>query len=77
MRITFTLDAEIIDVAQLYRAAVERAKADHAPGEYSDADIVDMLGEKSAPDISACVVMLLDPGSLPGCDIDGSSVEEY
>lgn len=58
---TFHMDVEINDARQLYDAAVENAKAD----KLTDENILEMLGTPDEPDLSACIVQLLDPGMSP------------
>lgn len=44
---------------------------------HEDADASDtFLKEDGSINIGACLVMLLDPGKLPGCTIHGSGAEE-
>lgn len=70
---TFEIDVEIHDPHALFEAAklhakvhdgmtLEESEAHHRP----DGEI----------DIGACLVTLLDPSTLPGCDILGSTTEE-
>lgn len=66
---TITIELEVHDATALLAAAKERATADGAP-------IDGLTGADGEPDTAACLVMLLDPGSLAGCSIEHSSAEE-
>lgn len=68
--ITFSMDLEVHDAAALYKAAVEHAR----DKDNLDEDLIlEILGSEEAPDVEACVQMLLDPGSSPpGLQIQGS-----
>ena len=68
---TFTLDLCVFDPAHLHAAAVRRALEDGL----TDEEVFEIIGHHSAPSIEGCISMLLDPGSLPGCNIDSSSAE--
>lgn len=64
----FTMGLRVYDDNQLLAAALahpDTAAADMARDDFLDAD--------GHIDIAACLVMLLDPGSLPGCSIHDSS----
>jgi len=74
-RFTFTLDGEIVDPAQLFRAARDHYRKDNAPREVTEQELDDLFGTGSEPDLTACLIQLLDPGNVLGCDIDGSSAE--
>jgi hypothetical protein len=64
----FTLDLRIDDPEQLLTAAL-----DHSDGPDSRDDL---LNDDGTVDIGKCLVILLDPGTLPGGEIFGSSQEE-
>lgn len=63
---TFTSEIRVWDPKQLVEAA--RAHPDAAGMATEDF----YLGDGEV-DIEACLVMLLDPGSLPGCAMEGST----
>lgn len=67
--ITFTLTLAVDDVRTLVRSAREQAMAEGV-------DPADARETYSARDLSACVQMLLDPGTVPGCSVYGSSAEQ-
>lgn len=71
---TFHMDVRVHDAKALYQAALQHlTKVDGLTG----AEARDLLaGDEPADriDINACLVALLDPGSLPGCDIQESHV---
>lgn len=67
----FGLDLRVDDPQQLYDAALERAIDDGLDEE----DARTLLGSRDDPRIVDCLTMLLDPGRLPGCSIDGSGTE--
>lgn len=66
----FSVYLDVHSPESLRAAAVERAVEDG----YDDpeAAVLDVDGKL---DISACLIILLDPGSLPGCDIIDSVAE--
>lgn len=63
----FTLHLNVYDRVQLLRRAQAQALAEGA-------DPADML-KNGHPDIAACLVMLLDPGSIAGCEVYESHAE--
>lgn len=63
----FTLWLSVDDPKQLLRAAL--AHPDAVINAMKEADFRDEAGV----DIQACLEMLLDPGSLPGCSIQSST----
>lgn len=69
---TFQLDLRVQDVPTLYAAAMRYA-LEH--DKLSAKEARELLGTKRKPRIDACIGMLLDPSTLPGCKIDGHSVE--
>lgn len=63
----FNLSVAVHEVQALRTAAME----------HDDAGPDDtFLNEDGSVNIGACLVMLLDPGKLPGCKVYGSSAEE-
>jgi hypothetical protein len=65
-----TLHVNVWDREALYTAAKARALADG----YRVRDLRETIGTKRRPDVSACLVMLLDPGTSPaGCSIEDST----
>lgn len=65
----FTMWIGVHNPDQLRVAAIARAAAEGA----RDNSFLDAEG---GVDIAACLVMLLDPGSLPGCHINESGAAE-
>jgi hypothetical protein len=63
----FTLQLRVDDPVQLLRRAQAQALAENA-------DPADMLRD-GQPNIEACLVMVLDPGSIAGCEIYGSTAQ--
>jgi hypothetical protein len=68
---TFSIDLEVKDEQQLYRAACRRAYSENRDTEEQAREYLMRDGEI---DVSACLMMLLDPGSLEGCEIEQSYV---
>lgn len=64
----FSTLIQVFDPLQLLAAATERALADGA-------DPDDLIDDEGNPNTEACIIMLLDPGSLPGCDFLDSAAE--
>jgi hypothetical protein len=64
----FSLYLNVYDPAQLFKAALASAIEDGM-----DASV--LVGADDDIDIRACLIQLLDPGSLPGCDIYNSTAE--
>lgn len=62
----FTLSTKVHDPHQLRAAALAH------PDTQEDQTFLDSEGHV---DIGACLVMLLDPGTLPGCSINDSDAE--
>ena len=72
----FRSAVRVWDAGQLYDAACKRAIEEKGNSTIiSDACAIEDLGTRDAPDIAACLIMLLDPGSLPGCNIEESAAE--
>jgi hypothetical protein len=69
---TFKLELEVHFLDALYDAALEHAI--HVDG-MSFEHATESLRRDGVIDAAACLGMLLDPGSLPGCDIDHHAVE--
>lgn len=67
----FTLDLSVHDPEQLLAAAL--AHPDAADNQLNRAAFLDTGGDI---DVGKCLVMLLDPGTLAGGEIIGSSSEE-
>ena len=71
---TVSISVRVHDVEELYKhaIAVGTAKADMTEAEAADT----LRGEDGKVNISACLIMVFDPGaSPPGCDIQDSSAE--
>lgn len=62
-----TIDVDVHDKRALYREARAKAKFDGL-----GSNLADLLGTAKKPDIGACLIMILDPGSSP----DGTSIVE-
>lgn len=72
MDITFTVALRVDDVQALHAAAFNHGT--RVDG-LDDDETLELIGPKAEPDAQACLVMLLDPGSLPGCTIESSVAE--
>lgn len=70
MTFEFALYGKVYDTAQLFEAALLRAEADGLSNE----DAREILQPDGEIDIYGCLRMLLDPGSLAGCEIFDSFV---
>ena len=70
----FRLFLDVNDEDALFDAALEHAiHVDNCDREYA----LELLRDKHGDvNVSACLGMLLDPGSLPGCSIDFHEVDE-
>lgn len=68
---SFSMDLQVDDPQQLYDAAMERAIEDGLDEDGART----LLGSREEPQIEDCLTMLLDPGRLRGCSIDGSGTE--
>ena len=67
-----TINVEIQDRRALYRAALAKAKAEGmSAAEYHKLRREDVHGP-----VGVDLIMLLDPGSLPGCDVLSSEMGE-
>ena len=72
---TLTMDIEVHDVPSLYVAAKHHAV--HKDG-LTPAEADELLKpDGKTIDVAACLSMLIDPGSLIGCEINETSVEEF
>jgi hypothetical protein len=70
---TFGLDLKVYDKIELWKAAKRHAiEVDGCPEDQLD----DLIGTEAEPDVVGCLVMLLDPGTLPGCSLYSSSAEQ-
>lgn len=71
----FTAYVTVTDTVALYNAALARYIADATNAETAEADGISFLGkiEDASVDVSACIQMLLDPGSFSE---DFASIEE-
>jgi hypothetical protein len=67
---TFTLSGRIWDVEKLYQAAVASFLAENDGDNEPDDYLKDLNGEIN---INACLVQILDPARIEGCDIHDSS----
>lgn len=68
----FSMYLDVHDPESLLKAARERADEEGYGNEELEQDL---HNEDGSIDISACLTILLDPGSLPGCDILNSVAE--
>jgi hypothetical protein len=72
---TVTVELTVHDPAQLYLAAhAHSVKHDRQTPEEA-AQMLKPSGPDGDVDIGACLITLIDPGSLPGCDIENSGAE--
>ncbi len=67
-----TMDITVHDVDSLYTAARKRAMYDGLNTREAEELLLDSDGKPKPED---CILMLIDPGSLAGCDIAGTDVE--
>lgn len=68
-----TIDTIVHDAERLFQAAYERA----LENDNGSAQAIDFLKHPDGSiNVNSCLLMLLDPGHLPGCDIAHSSVEQ-
>lgn len=68
-----SIDLVVDDPQALLKVARERAAEEGLTEEEAE----ELLLEDGEPNVSGCLTMLLDPGSLPGCSLLNSSVEYY
>lgn len=69
-----TIALEVYDPQALYRSAWDSATS--GLGGMSPEQATELLGTEQEPDVSACLVMVLDPGiSPPGTSIHETTVE--
>lgn len=73
LAISFCLEGEVTDADDLMRAAITRTMEESQCGED---EARDFLHDEGEPNYARCLVMLLDPGSMPGFQILESSAEE-
>lgn len=77
MNYIFTSYITVHDPRQLHAAACQQMLDEAAESSFYPLDPVthtnELLGTADAPDIGACLIMLLDPGWIPGCSINESS----
>lgn len=69
---TFHMSLDIFDPQQLYDAAEKSLRAE---ADLPHQSVADFIGTREVPDLEACLVQLLDPGTLPGISINQSWVE--
>lgn len=69
----FELEVEVHDEEQLVAAALKHLTDVDGLSEEEARDLIYPSDYVGLADINACLVALLDPGSLPGCSIEGSS----
>lgn len=67
---TFSLDLKVFDPEQLFEAAIASYRAECPDA--TEEDLAD-FGTKAEPNLSACIVQLLDPGQIAGCSVDEST----
>lgn len=69
---TLTMDIEVHDVPTLYAAAMRHAV--HTDG-LTQAEAEELLKpDGKTIDVPACLIMMIDPGSMLGCEIHETSV---
>jgi arginyl-tRNA--protein-N-Asp/Glu arginylyltransferase len=71
----FELECEVIDLYELYSAAMHAALNQDKLSR-SDAETVLNDTETGEINVGACIQMLLDPGSLTGCEVLESNCEQ-
>lgn len=64
------IDVRVHSLDTLYRAARERAKEENLSPELAD----EVLLSDGKPNPEACLIMMLDPGTLEGCEIHETDV---
>jgi len=66
---TICIDVKVHDITKLYDAACLRYREENTEADRDE--VCDMLGDgpPGYVDVTACLIMLLDPGTLPGCAI--------
>jgi len=68
------LDVTVFDQIALYGAALTHALATGS----TESESIDLLKPEGEIDVSACLIMLLDPGVSPsGIQIESCTVESY
>jgi hypothetical protein len=70
-RYRFILDVEVHTPGLLFANAIKHAEQSGL----THRQAARLLGSQSKVDIEACLVQLLDPSVLPGCEIDESDCE--
>lgn len=70
-QVQFSVDLRIHDARSVHAAALGKCRADGM----SEEDILGFIGTAEDPDLCNCVVALVDPGYLPGCEIESSGAE--
>ena len=71
---TFTMNVRVHNAQQLHKAAYTHATKF---GGLDDDETLELIGTEKKPNIEACLVMILDPGHMPGCDIGASYAERF
>jgi hypothetical protein len=71
MRYITTIELDVTDKRVLYEAAFSHATQNGLTREQA----LQLFREYDEMDIGACLVQLLDPGSLPGCEIEHSEAQ--
>ena len=72
--VTFTMHVRVYDAPSLHRAAYKHATEIDG---LDDDETIEMLGTEEEPNIEGCLVMILDPGNMPGCGIGASYAERF
>lgn len=71
---TVTIDVRVFDAAQLWTRAMDHAVT---KDKMSAVEARELLEPDGVIDVGACLIMLLDPGHLTGCEILQSSSESF
>lgn len=66
---TFEIEVDVYDREQLYDAA----RAQVIKGGIEPEQVDDYLKPQGEVDVPNCLVMLLDPGTVPGCSVQEST----
>lgn len=71
---TFTMNVRVHDAPSLHRAAYKHATEIDG---FDDDETLELIGTEEEPNVEGCLVMILDPGHMPGCDIGASYAERF
>lgn len=71
---TFTITLVVTNARALHAAALDNYLTRNNFFSKANEDALVVLGEEDSPKIHACLLQLLDPGDLAGCEIQDSDV---